>query len=325
TGSSAAGSGGGVYGGRHSYSLTTFDPSGNLDQVVRAVRASTLGVPIVAYSVPAKIISDRCSLDIFDELGSSSETESLSRIQIPDDGGIYFCVPLRFLTSSPLIIDDGTPRFVTVTSTICVTHTGVGADGRSLCDVAVKLALDYKYLYGEEISVEELIEGVAEKVQEMTMKGGCRPFGCALLVGSLGDEGSEGPTMFRVDPSGAVEQIASFNSKKVSNESITPEKSLDGDDSANRTTYGRKGLAALLGNWGPAGRRINFLRDGLENTNVSTDDEVITKLKEIAQETFSIAEKDKDGDITNNTKPNSKPVLFASFTRQNGLSMKRLD
>ena len=50
--SAAAGSGGGTYGGRHSYSLSTFSPSGGIDQVVRATRASMLGSPIVAVSVP---------------------------------------------------------------------------------------------------------------------------------------------------------------------------------------------------------------------------------------------------------------------------------
>ena len=35
-----------------------------------------------------------------------------------------------------------------------------GADGRALCDVAVQLALDYRYVYGEEISAEELLEGL---------------------------------------------------------------------------------------------------------------------------------------------------------------------
>mmetsp|Transcript_10904 Transcript_10904/g.22291 ORF Transcript_10904/g.22291 Transcript_10904/m.22291 type:complete len:370 (+) Transcript_10904:48-1157(+) len=337
TSGNAAGSGGGVYGGRHSYSLTTFDPSGNLDQVVRAIRASTLGVPIVAYSIPAKNMLDRSSLDEVDELESSSGNKSLSQvitknvmdtsrnIQIPDEGGIYFCVPLRFLTSSPLMLDDGTPRFVAVSTTICVSHTGVGADGRSLCDIAVKLALDYKFLYGDEISVEELLEGVAEKVQEMTMKGGYRPFGCALLVGSLGDEDRKGPAMYQVDPSGAVEQIASFNSKKFSYESLTPDKSSDEANSADKENInGRKGLAAFLGYWGPAGRRIQIFKDDLENTIVSDENEVRTKLKNIAQETFVIAGNNVDGDTSDNSKRNIKPVLFASFTRQNGLRIKRI-
>lgn len=200
--SAAAGSGGGVYGGRHSYSLSTFSPSGNIDQVVRAMRASMLGVPIVALSIPS--IDDAPTAKsgvptaamvgeteyVSDEATPSTKTTSSPPNDLPSQGGIYLSIPLRSLTASPFLIDDGTPRIVQLTSSLCVTHTGVGADGRALCDIAIKLALDYRYVYGEDISVEELMEGLAEKVQEMTMRAGSRPFGCALLVGCLGSDDS---------------------------------------------------------------------------------------------------------------------------------------
>ena len=184
-----------------------------------------LGVPIVALSIPSSAdvddeatISHNNNIDscngsaqapstktvVAKTIDSSSRTSSL-----PTQGGIYLSIPLRFLTTSPLLVDDGTPRIVQITSMICLAHTGVGADGRALCDMAISKALDYRYVYGEEISVEELLEGLAEKVQEMTMKVGSRPFGSALFVGCLGrsdddDDGRSDPTMYRVDPSGAV-------------------------------------------------------------------------------------------------------------------------
>ncbi|KAL3807213.1 hypothetical protein ACHAXA_011020 [Cyclostephanos tholiformis] len=71
-------------------------------------------------------------------------------------------MPLRSMHASPLVIDDGTPRIVEMTSTICSLHAVVGADGRALYDYAVSLSSEYAYLYGEEFSLEELLMGIAE-------------------------------------------------------------------------------------------------------------------------------------------------------------------
>ena len=179
------------------------------------------------------------------------------------------------------------------------------------------MALDYKYLYGEEISAEELLEGIAEKVQEMTMRGGARPFGCALLVGCLGrDSGSKGPTMYRVDPSGAVELLASFNNDETS-ETATSENSKKGN-------IERKGLAAILGNWGSLGREIGAIRNRVESESFSDEGDIQAALTNIARETFATddfmmkAENGMEKTLMN------KPVLFASFTRDRGLQIIRI-
>lgn len=194
-----------------------------------------LGVPIVALSIPsvtsAEIRDGRvksADSEIISSLSSSNEVAATPvspnshSTPLSPRGGIYLSIPLRFLTTSPFLLDDGTPRIVQVTSTICIAHTGVGADGRALCDVAVKLALDYRYIYGEEISLEELLEGIAENIQERTMKGGSRPYGCALLIGCLGsgDNGGQ-PMMYRVDPSGAVVLLNPVSYEETSRETTT--------------------------------------------------------------------------------------------------------
>ena len=338
----AAGSGGGVYGGRHSYSLSTFSPSGSIDQVVRAMRASMLGVPIVALSIPSSAdvddeatISHNNNIDscngstqapstktvVAKTIDSSSRTSSL-----PTQGGIYLSIPLRFLTTSPLLVDDGTPRIVQITSMICLAHTGVGADGRALCDMAISMALDYRYVYGEEISVEELLEGLAEKVQEMTMKVGSRPFGSALFVGCLGrsdddDDGRSDPTMYRVDPSGAVTLLNS------SSNSILP----TGDKYVSRQSTGdsslRRGSVAFLGNWDALRQKKDDIRSQLERCQYTNEEEVQDVLIDAARQTYMIessisssASQDREGKVL----VNQRPALFASFTRERGLQISRI-
>eukprot|EP01082_Thalassiosira_pseudonana_P013604 g12165.t1 g12165 contig6:1355921-1357020(+) len=247
---SAAGSGGGVYGGRHSYSLTTFDPTGNLDQVVRAIRASTLGVPIVAVAMP------------------------------PDDE------------------DD------------------VGADGRALCDIAIKLALDYRYLYGEEMPVAELLEGLAEKMQEMTMKGGARPFGCALLVGYLGDDGGI-PSMYRVDPSGVVQLLTSYNNMQVFDSVDDSE-----DNTTTRKRSGRRGSFAFLGNWSTLGQKKDTIQSQLQNQAFKNEEEVQRMLVTAARQTF---EEDMSDTVLSTEKRKNQPVLFIAFTRERSLQVSRVD
>ena len=335
---SAAGSGGGVYGGRHSYSLSTFSPSGNIDQVVRAMRASMLGVPIVALSIPSSAdVNDDVSTisnNVDSCIGSTQEPstktvvaktiESSSRTSsLPPQGGIYLSIPLRFLTTSPLLLDDGTPRIVQITPMICLAHTGVGADGRALCDMAISMALDYRYLYGEDISVEELLEGLAEKVQQMTMKVGSRPFGSALLVGWLGwpdDDGRSDPTMYRVDPSGAVTLLNSSSNSILTTEDKCVPRESTGDET-------RRGSVAFLGNWDQLRQKKDDIQSQLERHQYTNEEEVQDMLIDAARQTYMVESSigssiSKDGE--NRMVVNQQPALFASFTRDRGLQISRI-
>ncbi|KAL7542405.1 hypothetical protein ACHAXR_013408 [Thalassiosira sp. AJA248-18] len=333
---SSAGSGGGIgTGGRHSYSLSTFSPSGDIDQVVRAMRASMLGVPIVALSIPpvdeVPTTSDVPTSAIEGEIESDLETSAPSSKgatakiinPLPSQGGIYLSMPLRFLTTSPFLIDDGTRRVTQIASSICVTHTGVGADGRVLCDMAIKLALDYRYMYGEEISVEELLEGLAEKVQEMTMKPGSRPFGSALLVGCLGSDcghGNSRPTMYRVDPSGAVVMLSSFDHR----DGFHPGTSKDLDQETIEDV-GRRGSVAFLGNWDPLRQKKDDIRSQLENQQFTNEKELQDSLIDAARQTYidDIPMSEENPSKSTGRRLN-QPILFASFTRERGLQISHI-
>jgi len=170
--------------GRFSFSLSTFDPSGKIGQVDRALIASSLGTPILAV-----IKNDRILL-------SAPQT-------LP----------------SPLMEDDGTSRFAAVTPHIAVGHSGISADGRVLVAAAQQLAVEHAYTYDENIPIELFLEEMSLLYQEYTMTPGVRPFGAILLVAHTPREGR--PQLFRLDPSGSVtsydENIAIVNGKFTSN------------------------------------------------------------------------------------------------------------
>ena len=163
--------------GRYSFSLTTFHPSGKLPQLDYAIKASTLGPPIIAISLPNK-------------------------------RGILL-TSIQCLTS-PLMTDDGTSRFVKISNSILMGHTGVNADGRVACEAAQRLSVEHTYTFDEEIPIDVLLEEMALLFQEYTMKPGCRPFGCSLVLASY-DELNEEFSMFRIDPAGTVVKLESVN------------------------------------------------------------------------------------------------------------------
>ena len=317
-----AGSGGGNA-GRHSYSLSTFSPSGNIDQVVRAMRASMLGVPILAYSTPSKTVefsNISTSTSVITEQSSecindTSTTKTVSTKTISNNiqpsssiqEGVYISLPLRFLSTSPFLIDDGTPRIIQLTPSLCIAHSGVGADGRVLCDIAIKLALDYRYVYGEEISVEVLLQGLAEKMQEMTMKVGARPFGCALFIGYLGssNDNREEPAMYRVDPSGAVVLL-----NRIDDSTSIPIENRRG-----------RGSVAFLGNW----QTKDDIRRQLENHNFANEDELQSMMVDAAKSTYLTENQSVISASQSNDKRSMKqPALFASFTREHGLKISHI-
>lgn len=133
---------------RHSFSLTTFDSTGGLPQVEYAVKAASMGPPVVAITL------------------ESGET----------------------LIASPQVLPsawtrcDGTPRIVQLTSSIVLAHSGVSADGRAVMAAVQRLAIEYQYTFDEEIPIENLLEELSMLFQDYTVKPGYRPFGCSILV-----------------------------------------------------------------------------------------------------------------------------------------------
>ena len=172
--------------------------------------------------------------------------------------------------------------------------------------------------------MEELLEGLSDKVQEMTMRPGSRPFGCALLVGCLGsDDGcrSEEPTMYRVDPSGAVVLLNSFNHRDVFDSG--PKKDVDQETIIEN--FGRRGSVAFLGNWDPLRQKKDSIRSQLESQQFTNEEELQNELIDVARQTY-MDETSMSEESTSRSKGKSlnQPILFASFTREHGLQITRV-
>lgn len=168
--------------GRYSYSLTTFDPTGKLGQVERAMEASEQGIPIVAMIY-----------------ANASEY------------GIIMAAPQ--LLPNIFTIDDGTTRFSLVTPNIMISHSGLSSDGRILVAAAQKLAVQHEYNFDESIDIHILLEELSLLYQEYTMKVAARPFGATLIVAyvpmSLHSHPNQ-PAIYRIDPSGNVESLEQY-------------------------------------------------------------------------------------------------------------------
>jgi proteasome alpha subunit len=100
---------------------------------------------------------------------------------------------------SPLVEPDSIEKLHDLDGRLGVGSAGHVADARRLVDFARRYAQHERLRYGEPPGVEPVAKAVADRVQESTQTGGTRPFGTALLVGGVTDDG---PRLYQIDPSG---------------------------------------------------------------------------------------------------------------------------
>jgi len=82
----------------------------------------------------------------------------------------------------------------------CAT-SGLVSDARVLVDYARVVAQVNKVTYDEKISIEHLVKRICDFKQNYTQYGGVRPFGTALLVAGVDEQGCH---LYETDPSGAL-------------------------------------------------------------------------------------------------------------------------
>ncbi|XP_068152915.1 proteasome subunit alpha type-2 [Drosophila tropicalis] len=150
---------------RYSFSLTTFSPSGKLVQLEYALAAVSGGAP---------------SVGIMASNGVVIATENKHK--------------------SALYEEHSVNRVEMVNKYIGMVYSGMGPDYRLLVKQARKIAQNYYLVYKESIPVTQLVQRVANLMQEYTQSGGVRPFGVSLLICGW-DNGR--PYLYQSDPSGA--------------------------------------------------------------------------------------------------------------------------
>lgn len=77
-------------------------------------------------------------------------------------------------------------------------YSGMGPDYRLLVKRARKIAQQYFLIYNEPIPTTQLVQRVAQIMQEYTQSGGVRPFGVSLLIAGWDNDR---PYLFQCDPS----------------------------------------------------------------------------------------------------------------------------
>lgn len=84
---------------------------------------------------------------------------------------------------------------------IASTFSGYSADGRALLQRARIEAQIERITYGEMIDPEVLSEKIGDYLQQFTQYGGARPFGIAVLFGSVYEDET---SLYFIDPGGAI-------------------------------------------------------------------------------------------------------------------------
>lgn len=152
---------------RYSFSLTTFSPSGKLVQIEYALAAVSAGAPSIGI---------KCAK------------------------GVVIATEKKY--KSILYKEHSINKIEPITSHIGMVYSGIGPDNRPLVSKARKLAQNYMMQFDEPIPTPQLVQKVANVMQEFTQSGGVRPFGVSLLAAGY-DLNEDKPYLFQIDPSGA--------------------------------------------------------------------------------------------------------------------------
>src|SRR5512137_286505 len=103
--------------------------------------------------------------------------------------------------SSRLVESKSIEKIFQIDEHIGCATSGLVADARVLVDYARMLAQVNKVTYAEKMDIETLVKRLCDLKQNYTQYGGVRPFGTALLVAGVDEQGCH---LFEMDPSGAL-------------------------------------------------------------------------------------------------------------------------
>lgn len=123
-------------------------------------------------------------------------------VGIKASDGVVLLVDKRI--ASRLLEPQSTEKIFQIDDHIGAVTSGLVADARALVDRSRVDAQINRVVYNEPIGVEVLAKKICDHKQTFTQYGGVRPYGTALLIGGVDDEG---PHLFETDPSGALLMI----------------------------------------------------------------------------------------------------------------------
>ena len=113
--------------------------------------------------------------------------------------GVVLIVDKRL--SSKLIEPDSIEKIFKIDSHVGCATSGLVADARALVDRARTECQVNSFNYSEKLGVGSLVKKLCDFKQSYTQYGGVRPFGTAMLIAGIDDNG---PHLYETDPSGAM-------------------------------------------------------------------------------------------------------------------------
>ena len=175
--------------------------------------------------------------------------------------GVVLIVDKRI--QSKLVITDSIEKMYQIDNHVGITTSGLVADARQLVDRARVQCQINRMTYGDAIPVSTLVKKMCDYKQSFTQYGGARPFGTALLIAGIDEDGVH---LYETDPSGAYQ---SYHAGAIGRGRSSVIDHFEGKWKAGMT----KNAAIKLG--------LGALRESLED--------------DLNPETVEIASVDKDG------------------------------
>ncbi len=131
------------------------------------------------------------------EYASENIRKGWTTIAIKTDKGGVLVAEKRKI--APLIDMRSIEKVYIIDTHIGASFAGLAADGRVLIDYARQVAMNYRFVYDEQIDVELLTRSVCDIKQLYTQHAGVRPFGVSLIF--LGID-RRGVRLFRTEING---------------------------------------------------------------------------------------------------------------------------
>jgi len=101
-----------------------------------------------------------------------------------------------------MLVPGSNKRISAIDEHTALAQSGLAADARQLVNHARSEAAEYLNFYGTPITGKVLSERVAGHVHAATLYWYLRPYGCAVLIGSVDPAELGGPSLYSIEPSG---------------------------------------------------------------------------------------------------------------------------
>lgn len=116
--------------------------------------------------------------------------------------GVVLAVEKR--VTSSLLEPDSIQKIVKLDEHIGCAMSGLVADARTLVDHARVETQHHWFVYNEQMQTESVVKSVCDLALDFGEASMARPFGVALLVGGVDENG---PALFHMDPSGTYSKF----------------------------------------------------------------------------------------------------------------------